>query len=264
MENQTPHIECAQVSENLYEYLTYRLTPAQRSIIAGHLMSCSKCRAELDEMKITLGLLDQIKPPKLSEGFTEKVMQSIEPKVIPFIRQPVYRLIMQGAAAAIVVLAIVSIIKLKPTSTPDTSTIRGGTTTSIIDESCRNAIELYNKGTSNPDLKQKEALLQQALATRCTDNKVLARIHNNLADYSEQQGFFDEALSRYQQAIKLDPALTTAIIGMGDVYKKQGQTQTAIEQYKRALVLFELAKAKGENVQEQIEGLKKEISKINK
>ena len=109
-------MQCSQFRENLYEYLTGRLAPHQKPLITEHLLSCSACSAEHDEMKITLGLLDRIKHPQVSEGFTEKVMQSIEAKMQPFTKQPVYRYIVQAVAAATVILAIFSIIKLLPTS----------------------------------------------------------------------------------------------------------------------------------------------------
>jgi len=259
---QAKPMQCNEIQDNLYDYITCRIEPAQRSIIAEHLMSCSACRAEHDEMKITLGLLDQIKLPKVSEGFTERVMQSLEPKVIPFTRRPAYKLIMQGAVAAVVVLAVVSIIKLMPTSEPDTFTIRGGATTSVITENCKNAIELYNKGTANADLQQKEVLLKQALAAGCTDNKVLARIHNNLADCYEQEGRFDDALLNYKKALDFYPQLFTAHLGLGDVYKKQGQHKIAIEHYKKALLLLELTTLQDENVQTEIKKLEKEIDNI--
>jgi len=261
---QAKPMQCNEIQDNLYDYITCRIEPAQRSIIAEHLMSCSACRAEHDEMKITLGLLDQIKLPKVSEGFTERVMQSLEPKVIPFTRRPAYKLIMQGAVAAVVVLAVVSIIKLMPPSELDTSTIRGGATTSVITENCKNAIELYNKGTSTADLKQKEALLQQALVAGCTENKALALIHNNLADCYEQQGRINEALVGYTKAVELDPQLYTACIGVGDVYKKLGESQAAVMQYKKALIILEGMNVKEIKISSQIIEIKKEILILEK
>lgn len=264
MKKQTSGMECSQVGDNLYDYLTDRLPPAQRSNIAGHLMHCGACRAEHDEMKITLGLLDQVKPPKVSDGFTDRVMENLEPKVIPFTKRPAYRLIIQGAAAAIVVLAVVSIVKLLPTSAPDTSTTRGGDTSTVITENCKKAVELYNKGTTSPDLKLKETFLKDALAAGCTDNKVLARIHNNLADCYEQQGQLDEAVAGYTKALELDPQLYTAHLGLGDVYKKQGLPGVAILQYRKALSLLEAARAKGKHVDGLIEETKKNLHVLKK
>jgi len=255
-------MQCDEIQDNLYDYITGRLAPTLKPVIAEHLMSCSACRAEHDEMKITLGLLDQIKPPQVSEGFTERVMQILEPKVLPFTKRPVYRHIMQGTAAAIVILAVVSVIKLLPTTDKDISTTRGGATTTAIAEDCKKAIELYNKGTSTPDLKLKESLLKDALAIGCTDNKVLSRIHNNLGDCFEQQNRLDEALVDYTKAIELDPQLYTAFIGMGDIYKKRGQKQAAIAKYEWALSILKDAAAKGENVRESIDKLKMGISKL--
>ena len=261
MDNQTLRMPCSQVTENLYDYLTGRLSPILKPVIAEHLMSCNSCRAEHDEMKITLGLLDKIKPPKISDGFTDRVMNSLEPKVLPFTKRPVYRLIMQGTAAAIVILAVVSIIKLLPTTE---STTRGGATTTAITEDCKKAIEFYNKGTGTPDLKLKEALLKDALAAGCTDNKVLARIHNNLADCYEQQNRLDEALAGYSKAIDLDLQLYTAFLGMGDIYKKRGQKQPAIAQYEKALSIFEAAAVKDKHISKKIDELKNEIAELKK
>ena len=257
-------MQCNEIQDNLYDYITGRLSPNLRPVIAEHLMSCSACRAEHDEMKMTLGLIDQIKPPKVSDGFTERVMQSLEPNVLPFTKRPVYRLIMQGAAAAIVILAVVSIIKLLPTTEKDISTTRGGATTTVIVENCKKAIELYNKGTSSPDLKLKESFLKEALTAGCTDNKVLARIHNNLADCYEQQGRLDEALADYTKASELDPQLYTAVLGMGDIYKKRGQKQPAITKYEQALSLLEEAAIKDKQISQQIGKLKNEIAELKK
>ena len=185
MDKQIPVISCKEVEENLYDYLTGRISHDLRPAVTQHVMFCPACRKELDELKITLELLNHSKLPKVSEGFTEKVMQSIEQKVIPFHRRPVVRYVMQGAVAAMLVLGMVSLFKLYRPGTSDVSTVRGPGQPAVTD-TCRTAIELYNKGTANADLKQKESLLQQALAKPCTDNKVLARIHNNLADFYEQ------------------------------------------------------------------------------
>ena len=255
-------MQCNEIQENLYDYLTGRLSPNLKPVIAEHLMSCSACRAEHDEMKMTLGLLDQIKPLKVSDGFTERVMNSLEPKVLPFTKRPVYRLIMQGTAAAIVVLAVVSIFKLLPTSENNISTTRGGATTTVITEDCKKAIELYNKGTGTPDLKLKESLLKDAITSGCTDNKALARIHNNLSDCYEKQNRLDEALKGYTKASELDPHLYTTFLGIGDIYKKRWQKKAAITHYEQALSILESAAVKDENIREQLDRLKEDINNL--
>jgi len=253
-------MQCKDIQENLYDYITGRLSPTLKPLIAEHLMTCSVCRAEHDEMKITLGLLDQIKPPQVSDGFTDRVMQSLEPKVLPFTKRSAYRFIMQGAAAAIVVLAVVSVIKLLPTTE---STTRGGATTTAITEDCKKAIEIYNKGTSTPDLKLKESIFQDALAAGCTDNKVLARIHNNLADCYEQQNRLVEALVDYTKAIELDPQLYMACLGLGDIYKKTDKREQALRFYEKAIALMEVATQRGKIIRrEEIEKVQNEIREL--
>jgi tetratricopeptide (TPR) repeat protein len=255
-------MQCSQVGENLYEYLTGRLSPTVMPVIAEHLLSCSACRAEHDEMKITLGLLDRIKLPQVSDGFTEKVMQSLEHDVLPLTQRPVYRYMMQAAAAAAVVLAVVSIIKLLPTSEKDSPTEKGAAATSVIAKDCRKAMEFYNKAAGTPDLKAKESMLKDALTTGCTDSKALARIHHDLADFYKQQNRLDEALAGYAKTAELDPELWMAYIGMGDMYKQRGQTQAAVEKYKQALALLERAAAGGEHVQPRIDELQKKIAQL--
>ncbi len=255
-------MQCNEIQDNLYDYITGRLSPNLRPVIAEHLMSCSACRAEHDEMKMTLGLLEQSKQPKVSNGFTERVMNNLEPKVLPFTKRPMYRLIMQGTAAAIVILAVVSIIKLLPTSENDISTTRGGATTTVIAKNCKNAIELYNKGTATPDLKFKESLLKDALAAGCSDNKVLARIHNNLADCYEQQNRLDEALAGYTKAIEIDKQLYTACLGLGDTYKKMGKRDDAVRFYEKAVALMESEVQKGNIGREGIEKTLRTIKEL--
>ena len=255
-------MQCNEIQEHLYDYLTDRLSPTLKPVIAQHLMSCSACRAEHDEIKITLGLLDQAKPPRVSDGFTNKVMQSLEPKVIPFTKRPAYRYVMQGATAAIVVLAVVSIIKLMPGSEQGISTTRGGSSTIPITDDCKKSIELYNKGTGTPDRKLKESLLKDALAAGCTEKKVLARIYNNLADCYEQQDRIDDAIAGYTKAIELDPQFYTAHIGLGDFYKKSGQTKKAINSYYTALNIMRETKADFNKIKE-LENMLTELEEIS-
>ena len=244
MQKPTDLMLCAEVQENLYDYFTGRVSPVLHETIRQHLRDCAACRKVFEKLKITLGLLDQIKPATVSDDFTERVMRSLEPKVIPFRRRPMFRYVMQGAVAAMLVLGMVSLFKLYRPGTSDVSTVRGPGQPAVTD-TCRTAIELYNKGTANADLKQKESLLQQALAKPCTDNKVLARIHNNLADFYEQQGRLDEALAGYTKASELDPQLYTACLGLGDIYIKMGKREEALRFYEKAVALMEAETLKG-------------------
>jgi tetratricopeptide (TPR) repeat protein len=165
-------------------------------------------------------------------------------------------------AAATVILALFSIIKLLPTSEKDSSSTGGTPATHTITEECKKAIELYNKATAAPDLKVKESYLKGAFAANCSDTKALARIHNSLAESFVLQNRLDEALAGYKKATELDPQHYPAFRSMGDLYNKQGRKQEAAAQYEKALALLETIAARGEPVSLQIAQLKTEISKL--
>jgi outer membrane protein OmpA-like peptidoglycan-associated protein len=100
-------------------------------------------------------------------------------------------------------------------------------------EDCRRSIELYNKATISSDMPEKERFFKEALASPCTGNTVLARIHNNLGDTYENMGRLDEALKEYNKAAELYPELPTPYIGLGDVYSKMRNKDRAKEYYDR-------------------------------
>lgn len=55
-------------------------------------------------------------------------------------------------------------------------------------DNCRRAVRSYNQASEANDPGEKERLLNQALSFGCSDRKILAKIHNNLADTYEKQG----------------------------------------------------------------------------
>ncbi len=98
---------------------------------------------------------------------------------------------------------------------------------------CSGAIELFNQGTLAQDIKQKEDLLKDALTRSCDGPKILAKIHNNLADAYENQSKLQEAIIEYKKAIVLDPTLPTPYISLGDVFSKLKDYKSAEEYYKK-------------------------------
>jgi outer membrane protein OmpA-like peptidoglycan-associated protein len=100
-------------------------------------------------------------------------------------------------------------------------------------EDCEKAIELYNRGTLAQEVKQKENLFNEALNQTCNDQKVLAKIHNNLADVYENQKRLHEAIAEYKKAIEFDPELPAPYLSLGEVYSKQRDYKSAEVYYKK-------------------------------
>ncbi len=97
----------------------------------------------------------------------------------------------------------------------------------VLAQDCGRAVELYNKATTLGDMPEKEKLFKEALALPCTDNAVLARIHNNLGDAYENMARLDEAIEEYDKAAETYPELPTPYISLGDVYSKMGDHDRA-------------------------------------
>ncbi len=98
---------------------------------------------------------------------------------------------------------------------------------------CQKAIELFNRGTLTQDVKEKEMLYKKSLLQDCDDQKVLAKIHNNLADAYEKQSRLQEAIAEYKKAIESDPELPTPYISLGDVYSRVKDQKSAEIYYKK-------------------------------
>jgi outer membrane protein OmpA-like peptidoglycan-associated protein len=104
---------------------------------------------------------------------------------------------------------------------------------SIPANDCSRATELFNRGTLAQDAKEKEDYFKEALLQPCDDQKVLAKIYNNLADAYENQSRFQEAIAGYKEAIEFDPELPTPYLSLGEVYSKLKEYKTAETYYKK-------------------------------
>jgi len=76
-----------------------------------------------------------------------------------------------------------------------------------------------------------ETLFRHALAV--TENNFLA--HNNLGDALLHQGQIQEALSHFQEAVRINPLAPESHNNLGLVYLNLGQTDKAISQFQEAL-----------------------------
>ena len=106
-----------------------------------------------------------------------------------------------------------------------------------LSENCRKAVRTYNQASGVEDLAKRESLLIQALSLGCTDKKIVAKVHNNLADTYEKQGRLEKAISQYQKAIKADPFLATPYLSLGDVYTKLKRKRDAARLYEKGFLL---------------------------
>ncbi|MFC1591067.1 tetratricopeptide repeat protein [Thermodesulfobacteriota bacterium] len=257
-------MKCHQFQEYFYEYLTGRLEESLAGEVAAHVKACDACRTELEEMRITVMLLDSVKPLRPSRDFNKKVMAAIERESTPFYKKRYYKYILQGAVAAVVVLAVVTTLRMRqPTEQPP---VTRGVTPPTDAADCSKVVELYNKGTSSDDLKQKELLLLEALSADCSDEKILARINNNLADCYEKQGRVDKAIALYEKAIELDSEFCIPYLSLGQIYKGKKEIRLAIQYYEEAIELMEnnllyerLDESKINSVKSDLVNLKKRV-----
>jgi len=101
---------------------------------------------------------------------------------------------------------------------------------------CDRAIELYNRGTKSSSYSEKVRLFKEAL-NYCNNPKILAKIHNNLADAYENLGRIDDAKNEYKEAIRNNKNLPTSYFSLGDIYFKKKDYEYAIEWYEMGLDL---------------------------
>jgi len=104
-------------------------------------------------------------------------------------------------------------------------------------ENCRKAVHIYNQALGVEDLAKRESLLIHALSLGCTDKKIKAKIHNNLADTHEKQGRIEKAVSQYQKAINADPYLSTPYLSLGDIHARLKRDKDAARFYEKGFVL---------------------------
>ena len=103
--------------------------------------------------------------------------------------------------------------------------------------SCQEAIRLYNQATDVKGLIEKERLFTHALASGCSDKKIVAKIHNNLADTYEKQGRIEKAIAEYHKAIKTDPSLPTPYLSLGDIYTGLNRPGDAERLYEKGFLV---------------------------
>ena len=103
--------------------------------------------------------------------------------------------------------------------------------------SCQEAIRLYNQATGVKGLIERERLFTHALASGCSDNKIVAKIHNNLADTYEKQGQLAKAIQEYHKASRTDPLLYTPYLSLGDIYTRLNRPKDVDRFYEKGFLV---------------------------
>lgn len=108
-------MNCEEIKEFLYDYATMGLEQGDRKEVEDHLKECEKCQSALNEMKETLGVLNEWKPPEVPKDFKDKVMAQVKresgfatkPFIDRFFKPFYFKLPLEGlAVAAMIFLAL--------------------------------------------------------------------------------------------------------------------------------------------------------------
>ena len=116
-------MECNNVKNLLYEFVTESLQGDDLIRVKNHLEGCENCSREVEKITHTVKLLDEVKPPPLSADFKATVLsrtqelplpgkpvwQRIKEHVMPYITPSLTPAFMKGAAVAVVLLVTVTI-----------------------------------------------------------------------------------------------------------------------------------------------------------
>ncbi|HOI55286.1 MAG TPA: zf-HC2 domain-containing protein [Phycisphaerae bacterium] len=115
---------CRRVRENLSAYLDGELKGTARRLIEEHLAECAECRAQLDELKETWRLLDELEEPIVHNDFRREVLAlaRAEAQAEQIAREGGRRSVLAGlaasAAAAVFVFGLYA--SSRPLSDPPT------------------------------------------------------------------------------------------------------------------------------------------------
>lgn len=110
--------------EDLIPYLDGRLSAAERARLDQHLAGCAPCRAQLEETRALMGVLEEWKAVEPSAGFDAALRARLEQEKSRragwFVLRPAY-----AAAAVLALLLVIGLSLLQPGSTPSVSPAGG-------------------------------------------------------------------------------------------------------------------------------------------
>jgi hypothetical protein len=116
-------MNCNNVKELLYEFITGNLQGDELISVQRHLENCENCSREIERIAHTVKLLDKAKPPPLSADFTETVLkraeelplppkpfwQRIKDHIMPYLTPAPSPTLIKGLAMAVVLLVAATI-----------------------------------------------------------------------------------------------------------------------------------------------------------
>lgn len=116
-------MNCNEIKEVLYDFLTDRLSKEDLQKIKAHVDTCKSCEKDLEVLRGTLTLLDKWKPPELSPAFRVSVLEALEERksqkpaavvkrMIEWLLQPQHlKRPLQGLAVAAMVLLVITVYR---------------------------------------------------------------------------------------------------------------------------------------------------------
>lgn len=107
----------------------------------------------------------------------------------------------------------------------------------------------------NPDKAEPYFRTTVKIESKLNDNRIKAMNHGNLGAYFEQKGMLDSALVQYQMAMQDNQkaeslqGIGTCHIRLGDIAYQTGDVETAISEYKKAIVVLSSDQSRQEKVE---------------
>jgi hypothetical protein len=114
-------MKCNEIKVQVYEWIKETISEKGRSAVEEHLRDCRSCQAYAEQVKHTLSLLNEIKPPPLSTDFRVEILKKA--RYIPLPSKPVWQRItewfqipyvkwpLEGVAVTAVILIALAIYK---------------------------------------------------------------------------------------------------------------------------------------------------------
>lgn len=127
-------MDCGATCERLSEYLDEVLSPSDTQRVAAHLSTCKACRSQLDDLRVTKGVLAIEPVPMPSEGFWERMHADVRSHSasVPAprgaarpwqewfgLKRPIPRALAAAVVLAVLVLATVFMRPGAPPAAPD-------------------------------------------------------------------------------------------------------------------------------------------------
>ena len=114
-------MKCDEIKEQVYEWIEGAVSEKGRLAVEEHLRDCRSCQAYAEQVKHTLSLLNEIKPPPLSADFKVTVLKKaghiplpskpLWQRIIEWFQVPYVKWPLEGLAATVVILIALAVYK---------------------------------------------------------------------------------------------------------------------------------------------------------